>query len=46
VARLRESAERTGIEHVIMMVEGAGDHRRTLDTIDRLGEQVLPELRA
>ncbi|WP_329044432.1 LLM class flavin-dependent oxidoreductase [Amycolatopsis sp. NBC_01488] len=45
VARLRESAERTGIDHVIMMVEGSGSRDRTLATIARLGAQVLPALR-
>jgi alkanesulfonate monooxygenase SsuD/methylene tetrahydromethanopterin reductase-like flavin-dependent oxidoreductase (luciferase family) len=44
-ARLRESAERTGIEHVIMMVEGAGEHRRTTANIRRLGALVLPDVR-
>ncbi|WP_230425170.1 hypothetical protein [Prauserella cavernicola] len=44
-ARLRESVERTGIEHVILMVEGCGSRERTLDTIARLGAEVLPALR-
>jgi len=43
--RLRESAERTGIRHVIAMVEGTGDRDRTLANIDRLGADVLPRLR-
>jgi alkanesulfonate monooxygenase SsuD/methylene tetrahydromethanopterin reductase-like flavin-dependent oxidoreductase (luciferase family) len=44
VDRLRASAERTGIGHVIMMVEGSGDRARTLDNICRLGRDVLPHL--
>jgi alkanesulfonate monooxygenase SsuD/methylene tetrahydromethanopterin reductase-like flavin-dependent oxidoreductase (luciferase family) len=46
VERLLASARRTGIEHVIMMVEGAGSRERTLANITRLGTQVLPRLRA
>jgi alkanesulfonate monooxygenase SsuD/methylene tetrahydromethanopterin reductase-like flavin-dependent oxidoreductase (luciferase family) len=45
VERLLESARRTGIQHVIMMVEGAGSRERTLANITRLGTQVLPRLR-
>lgn len=45
VERLRVSAERTGIEHVIMMVEGGGTRERTLANIARLGSEVLPHLR-
>lgn len=45
VSRLRASAERTGIEHVILMVEGSGSRERTLHTIARLGAEVLPALR-
>ena len=43
--RLRASARRTGIQHVIMMVEGAGTRERTLANIARLGAEVLPQLR-
>jgi alkanesulfonate monooxygenase SsuD/methylene tetrahydromethanopterin reductase-like flavin-dependent oxidoreductase (luciferase family) len=43
--RIRASVERTGIQHVIMMVEGAGAHDRTLSNIARLGTEVLPRLR-
>jgi alkanesulfonate monooxygenase SsuD/methylene tetrahydromethanopterin reductase-like flavin-dependent oxidoreductase (luciferase family) len=35
----------TGINHHILMVEGAGDWDRTKDNIQRLGAQVLPRLR-
>ncbi len=45
VDRLRTSAERTGIRHVIMMVEGAGTRADTLTNVDRLGAEVLPRLR-
>jgi alkanesulfonate monooxygenase SsuD/methylene tetrahydromethanopterin reductase-like flavin-dependent oxidoreductase (luciferase family) len=45
VARLRASSERTGIRHVIMMVEGAGSRAATLANIARLGAGVLPRLR-
>lgn len=44
VTRLRASAERTGVRHVIMMVEGTGSHTRTMATIARLGTEVLPRL--
>jgi alkanesulfonate monooxygenase SsuD/methylene tetrahydromethanopterin reductase-like flavin-dependent oxidoreductase (luciferase family) len=43
--RLLASARHTGIEHTIMMVEGAGDRERTLANITRLGTEVLPLLR-
>ena len=45
VALLRASAERTGIRHVIMMVEGVGSRAATLANIARLGAEVLPRLR-
>jgi alkanesulfonate monooxygenase SsuD/methylene tetrahydromethanopterin reductase-like flavin-dependent oxidoreductase (luciferase family) len=45
VERLLASARRTGIEHVIMMVEGAGSREHTLANITRLGTEVLPRLR-
>jgi len=45
VDRLRASAERTGIQHVIMMVEGAGTAERSMANIARLGSEVLPRLR-
>ncbi len=45
VDRLRASSERTGIRHVIMMVEGAGSHAATQANIARLGAEVLPRLR-
>ena len=42
IDRLRASAERTGVGHVILLVEGIGDRDRTLDNITRLGREVLP----
>jgi alkanesulfonate monooxygenase SsuD/methylene tetrahydromethanopterin reductase-like flavin-dependent oxidoreductase (luciferase family) len=42
---LRATAERTGLQHVILMVEGTGEHARTLENIARLGSEVLPALR-
>ncbi|HYH30408.1 MAG TPA: LLM class flavin-dependent oxidoreductase, partial [Pseudonocardia sp.] len=46
VAALAGSADRTGIRHVLLMVEGAGDRARTRENIARLGAEVLPRLRA
>lgn len=45
VAALAGSAARTGIRHVLLMVEGAGDRLRTCENIARLGAEVLPRLR-
>ncbi len=42
--RLATSAERTGIRRFLLMVEGSGDHGRTLDNIARLGTEVAPRL--
>lgn len=42
---LSTTARRTGINHVILLVEGAGDRARTLENIIRLGTEVLPLLR-
>lgn len=42
--RLAASAERTGIRRFLLMVEGSGDHARTLDNIARLGAEVAPAL--
>jgi alkanesulfonate monooxygenase SsuD/methylene tetrahydromethanopterin reductase-like flavin-dependent oxidoreductase (luciferase family) len=44
IDRLHAHAERTGIRHLIMVVEGTGDHDRTLANIARLGQDVLPFL--
>jgi alkanesulfonate monooxygenase SsuD/methylene tetrahydromethanopterin reductase-like flavin-dependent oxidoreductase (luciferase family) len=40
--RLATTAERTGIHRFLLMVEGTGDHRRTLANIERLGTEVVP----
>ncbi|MEV5720556.1 LLM class flavin-dependent oxidoreductase [Amycolatopsis mediterranei] len=45
VERLRTSAARTGIRHVIALVDGTGDRERTLANVARLGTEVLPHLR-
>ena len=37
--------ERTGVRHLLCMVEGAGDPARTRENIARLGAEVLPVLR-
>ena len=44
IDRLHAHAERTGIRHVILLVEGSGDRDHTLENIARLGEEVLPHL--
>jgi alkanesulfonate monooxygenase SsuD/methylene tetrahydromethanopterin reductase-like flavin-dependent oxidoreductase (luciferase family) len=44
--RLAETAERTGLRHLIAMVEGVGDPGRTRENIARLGAEVLPRLRS
>ncbi|WP_131740040.1 LLM class flavin-dependent oxidoreductase [Actinomadura roseirufa] len=46
VASLVATAERTGIRHLILLVEGAGSREATLDNIARLGAEVLPKARA
>ncbi len=45
VRTLAATAHRTGVEHVILMVETTGELARTLETISRLGAEVLPRLR-
>ncbi|WP_155335788.1 LLM class flavin-dependent oxidoreductase [Acrocarpospora corrugata] len=45
VETLRATRDTTGLHHLILMVEGAGDHQRTLANIRRLGAEVLPRLR-
>ncbi|MET8046098.1 MULTISPECIES: LLM class flavin-dependent oxidoreductase [unclassified Streptosporangium] len=44
VARIERTAEVTGLRHLILMVEGAGEGARTLENIRRLGAEVLPRL--
>ena len=45
VRTLTTTAQRTGVEHLILMVETTGELPRTLETITRLGAEVLPRLR-
>ena len=42
--RLATTAERTGVDRFLLMVEGVGDHLRATETIARLGAEVLPLL--
>ncbi|MFD1543884.1 LLM class flavin-dependent oxidoreductase [Nonomuraea guangzhouensis] len=44
VESIMRTSEATGIQHLILMVEGMGDHRRTLENIHRLGAEVLPQV--
>jgi alkanesulfonate monooxygenase SsuD/methylene tetrahydromethanopterin reductase-like flavin-dependent oxidoreductase (luciferase family) len=43
---LRRSARRTGVSHVINLVEATGAPESTLANIERIGAEVLPALRA
>lgn len=45
VASMAATAERTGLRHLLCMVEGAGDPARIRENIARLGAEVLPALR-
>ena len=42
---LAATVERTGLRHLILMAEGAGDPRRTRENIARLSAEVVPRLR-
>jgi hypothetical protein len=42
---LAETAQRTGIGHFVLLVEGTGDRTRTLENVVRLGAEVIPLLR-
>jgi alkanesulfonate monooxygenase SsuD/methylene tetrahydromethanopterin reductase-like flavin-dependent oxidoreductase (luciferase family) len=46
VERLEATARRTGIRRFLLLVEGTGDPPRTMETIARLGAEVLPRLSA
>lgn len=46
VDRLAESAATTGLRHLLLMVEGAGDPALTRTNIARLGAEVVPVLAA
>ncbi len=41
-----ETVRRTGIRHLILLVEASGSDAATLRNIDRLGREVLPAVRA
>ncbi|WP_017538329.1 LLM class flavin-dependent oxidoreductase [Nocardiopsis halophila] len=43
--RLREQAEATGADALMLLVEGAGEEEAVLRNIARLGEEVLPAVR-
>ncbi|WP_214318895.1 LLM class flavin-dependent oxidoreductase [Nonomuraea sediminis] len=45
VETILRTAEVTGLRHLILMVEGMGEHARTLENIRRLGAEVLPRVR-
>ena len=42
--RLTATIDRTGIRHILLMVEGTGNPRRTVETIERIGSEVVPKL--
>jgi alkanesulfonate monooxygenase SsuD/methylene tetrahydromethanopterin reductase-like flavin-dependent oxidoreductase (luciferase family) len=44
VRRLTNAIASTGIRHILLMVEGAGDPAATVENITRLGSQVIPRL--
>jgi len=41
---LKTTVDGTGIRHILLMVEGTGDLRRTVETIEHLGSEVIPRL--
>ncbi|WP_407940721.1 LLM class flavin-dependent oxidoreductase [Nonomuraea antri] len=43
---IQRSAENTGIEHFLLMVEGVGEPRLVAENVRRFGAEVLPLLRA
>lgn len=45
VRRLTDAITSTGVRHVLLMVEGAGDTAATVENITRLGAEVIPRLR-
>ncbi|GAA2373506.1 LLM class flavin-dependent oxidoreductase [Dactylosporangium salmoneum] len=45
VRRLAATVSTTGVRRLLLMVEGAGERRRTLANIERLGREVLAPLR-
>jgi alkanesulfonate monooxygenase SsuD/methylene tetrahydromethanopterin reductase-like flavin-dependent oxidoreductase (luciferase family) len=45
VQRLADTVAATGVQRLLLMVEGAGDRDKTLANIARLGADILPHLR-
>ncbi|MEU4830039.1 LLM class flavin-dependent oxidoreductase [Streptosporangium sp. NPDC023615] len=45
VEMIERTAAATGLRHLILLVEGAGDRARVLENIRRLGAEVLPRVR-
>ncbi|MFG2695553.1 LLM class flavin-dependent oxidoreductase [Kitasatospora sp. NPDC048407] len=43
--RLKATAESTGIRRFALLAEGSGDTAATLHNLDRIGDEVLPQLR-
>jgi alkanesulfonate monooxygenase SsuD/methylene tetrahydromethanopterin reductase-like flavin-dependent oxidoreductase (luciferase family) len=46
VRRLTDAIDSTGVRHILLMAEGAGDPAATVENISRLGTQVLPRLQS
>jgi hypothetical protein len=44
VQRLQGTLTATGVHRLLLMVEGGGTERRTVENIRRLGSEVLPAL--
>jgi hypothetical protein len=44
--RLADAIDGTGVRHILLMAEGAGDPAATVENITRLGTEVLPALRS
>jgi Luciferase-like monooxygenase len=43
--QLADAITQTGVRHVLLMVEGAGDPAATVENITRFGAEILPRLR-
>jgi hypothetical protein len=46
VSSLVATIERTGIRHLILLTDVTGSPEQSLETVARLGEEVLPHVRA